>query len=70
MVRSIVSGSPSAVISTETTYSFEKKSTTNRYWVQHNLLMREKINGLKGDGIVVHLAEVDRNIRALIEEKN
>lgn len=69
MVRDIVSDSPSAVISTETAYSFELESTTNRYWVQHNLLMREKIDELRDEGIIVYLAEVDRNIKALVEQK-
>lgn len=69
MVRSIASESPYAVISTETAYSFEAESIQGRDWTQHNVLMREKIDELKSDGIVVYLTEVDRNIKELVAQK-
>ncbi len=69
MVLSIVSESPYAVISTETAYSFEVESIQGRDWTQHNVLMREKIDELKNDGVVVYLAEVDRNIKELVAQK-
>ena len=69
MVRSIVADSPFAVISVETAYSFEVEPTTNRYWLHHNVLMRKKVAELKAEGITVHIAEVDRNIQELIDQK-
>ena len=69
MVRAIVADSPFAVISVETAYSFEVESSTNRYWLHHNALMREKVAELKAEGINVYIAEVDRNIQELINQK-
>ena len=69
MVRSIALNSPNAIISTETAYSFEAESMQGRDWTRHNILMRKKIDELSSEGIIVYLAEVDRNIRELVARK-
>lgn len=69
MVRSIVSDSPNAIISTETAYSFEAESEPNRDWTQYNIQMISKISELQAEGIAVYLAQVDRNIKELVIRK-
>lgn len=69
MVRSIVSDSPNAVISTETAHSFEAESEPGRDWTQYNIEMISKIAELRAEGITVYLAEVDRNITELVSRK-
>ena len=68
MVRSIAQESPSAIISTETAYSFEE-IVAERNWTDHNIAMRQSITGLANEGITVYLSEVDRNIKELISRK-
>ena len=68
-VRDIVATTPNAVISTETAYSFEAENEPCRDWTNYNTEMRAKIAQLASEGIAIHLAEVDRNIKELVARK-
>jgi hypothetical protein len=64
-VRKVKAESPSAVISTETAFSFGREGEAGRNWEPYNVVLRQKLAALAKDGIKVRLAEVDRNIKAL-----
>lgn len=66
MVRAVRAGSPSAVISTETAYSFQRESQQFRNWTEYNTELRAKVAELKEEGIRVIVAETDRNIKDLV----
>ncbi|MDB5104056.1 MAG: Por secretion system C-terminal sorting protein [Fibrobacteres bacterium] len=66
MVRTVRAGSPKAVISTETAYSFRREAQDFRDWTEYNSVLRAKVAALQSEGIRVHIAEVDRNIKDLV----
>jgi hypothetical protein len=68
LARRIRTESPGAVISTETAYSFERESMAGRDWSTYNDELRERVAVLAGDGIVVHVAEVDAYMKMLVAE--
>ena len=69
MVRSIAKLSPKAVISTETAYSFEAENKRGRDWDEYNKVLVNVVKKLRAEGIRVYVAQVDRNIRALVKAK-
>lgn len=68
MVRSVKAGSPGAVISTETAYSFQRESQAYRNWGPYNTVLRAKVDAFAKEGIRIPVAEVERNIKDLVAE--
>lgn len=66
-VRTIRQQSKLAVISTETAYSFQRESTAYRNWTQYNVELKSRVAKLQSEGITVKVAEVDENIKTLVD---
>ncbi|HLP42571.1 MAG TPA: SGNH/GDSL hydrolase family protein [Fibrobacteria bacterium] len=66
MVRGIRTGSPRALISTETAYSFQRESQAFRDWTAYNEVLRAKVADFAKAGTRIYVAEVDRNIKDLV----
>ncbi|MBT4792611.1 MAG: SGNH/GDSL hydrolase family protein [Halobacteriovoraceae bacterium] len=62
-VRGIHAKSPSAIISTETAFSFGREEQSYRNWDTYNIALKEKIVELASDGIIVYLSSVDEMIK-------
>lgn len=66
MGRAVKAGSPKAVISTETAYSFRREALPYRDWTGYNTVLRAMVARLQSEGIRIVIAEVDRNIKELV----
>ncbi|MDP2876722.1 MAG: SGNH/GDSL hydrolase family protein, partial [Holophaga sp.] len=65
-VRTVSQGSPNAIISYETAYSFQREASAGRNWNPYNTTLREKINALREQGFVVHLTDTDAKEKELV----
>lgn len=65
-VRTVAQGSPSAIISYETAYSFQREALAGRNWNPYNLALRDKINALRNQGFAIHLTDTDAKAKELV----
>ena len=65
-VRTVSAGSPSAIISYETAYSFQREALAGRNWNPYNIALREKIDFLRSQGFSIHLTDTDAKVRELV----
>lgn len=69
LLRLIHKNSSDAIITVETAYSFEAESKKGRDWTKYNSKLLEIVQKLKSEGILVHIVNVDENIKKLISIK-
>ena len=65
-VRTVSAGSPSAIISYETAYSFQREALAGRNWNPYNVALREKIDFLRGQGFTIFLTDTDAKVKELV----
>lgn len=65
-IQTVVAGSPNAIISYETAYSFQREALAGRNWNPYNVALRAKIDALRSQGFVIHLTDTDAKAKALV----
>lgn len=65
-IRTVATGSPNAIISYETAYSFQREASAGRNWNPYNVALRDKIDALRSQGFVIHLTDTDAKAKALV----
>lgn len=65
-VRTVAQGSPNAIISYETAYSFQREALAGRNWNPYNVALRDKIIALRDQGFVIHLTDTDVKEKELV----